>query len=195
MVGTAITEAVGAGLAVEHAQTDQIVVAFFGEGAVLHGRFHEGLNLAGLWKLPIVFVCENNEYIDQTKFDALTSQPRIALRARACGVRAAEVDGNDVTSIYEEAHEAIRIARSHDGPSLIECRTYRARPFVEGVEEKPPRPSEEKDEWLANDPIVNLGRKMLDSEFATKRDFGKVERETVQEVMKAHNAAKDASFP
>lgn len=195
LIGASITEAVGAGLALQQQKSDRIVVAFFGEGAVLHGRFHEGLNLAGVWKLPVIFVCENNQYVDQSKFEDLTAQARISVRGRAYGIRAADVDGNDVTSVYEEANEAIRLARSQDGPSLIECQTYRARSFVEGIEEKPPRPTEEKEKWLANDPIVNLGRKMLESGFASKPDFAAIERETVQEVLRAHSEAKSAAFP
>jgi TPP-dependent pyruvate/acetoin dehydrogenase alpha subunit len=195
LIGASITEAVGAGLALQQQKSDRIVVAFFGEGAVLHGRFHEGLNLACVWKLPVIFVCENNQYVDQSKFEDLTAQARISVRGRAYGIRAADVDGNDVTSVYEEANEAIRLARSQDGPSLIECQTYRARSFVEGIEEKPPRPTEEKEKWLANDPIVNLGRKMLESGFASKPDFAAIERETVQEVLRAHSEAKSAAFP
>jgi TPP-dependent pyruvate/acetoin dehydrogenase alpha subunit len=193
--GASITEAVGAALALKQGKSERIAVAFFGEGAVLHGRFHEGANLAANWNLPMVLVCENNVYVDQSRFEDLTAQSRIAIRGRAYGIRVADVDGNDVTAVYEEAHEAVRLARLGEGPTLLECRTYRARPFVEGVEEKPSRPEGEREEWLANDPIVSLVRRILDSEFATREDLSKIEKQVVQEVLLAHSRAKEAPFP
>jgi 2-oxoisovalerate dehydrogenase E1 component len=195
LLGATITESVGAGIAIQLEKSDRVAVAFFGDGAALHGRFHEGVNLAVHWKLPILFVCENNLYSDQTKFEDLTAQTRVSLRGRAYGLHGVNVDGNDVMAIYEEAHEAVRSARAGDGPSLIECRTYRARPFVEGMEEKPARPPQERDEWLANDPIVNLAKKMLEAGHASGSDVAAVEEQVVQEVLQAHYRAKEAPFP
>jgi len=195
LLGATITEAVGAGIAIQLERSDRVVVAFFGDGAALHGRFHEGINLAAHWKLPIIFVCENNLYADQTKFEDLTAQSRVSLRGRAYGLHGIDVDGNDVTAVYEEAYEAVRIARVGDGPSLIECRTYRARPFVEGLEEKPARPLPERDEWLGNDPIVKFASKLLDADHASAAEVAAVEKEVVQEVLQAHRDAVEAPFP
>lgn len=195
LLGASITEAVGAAMAIQQEGSDRIAVAFFGEGAVLHARFHEGLNYACAHDLPVVFVCENNQYVDQTRYEDLTAQTRISVKGRAYGIRASDINGNDVTAIYEETHEAIRLARAQEGPSLIECATYRARPFVEGVEDKPPRPTAERDEWLADDPIVNLARRLWESDFASKEDLAELERNVVQEVLDAHEHAKDAPFP
>src|SRR5262249_16196444 len=133
IVGPSILQAAGAGYSFKLLKTDRVGVAFFGDGAVNNGAFHEGLNLASIWKLPTLFVCENNEYATEGPFRYAAGSPTVAGRAEAYGLPGVAVDGNDVLAVREAAGEAVRRARSGGGPTLLECRTYRTRPHAEGM--------------------------------------------------------------
>ncbi|MBT7595881.1 MAG: thiamine pyrophosphate-dependent dehydrogenase E1 component subunit alpha, partial [Gemmatimonadetes bacterium] len=123
IVGPCILQATGAGYSFQLLETDQVGVAFFGDGAVGNGAFHEGLNLATIWDLPVVFICENNMYATEVAFAYSARNTDVAGRAAGYGLHAQMVDGNDVIAVYEAAEAAVARARSGGGASLIECRT------------------------------------------------------------------------
>src|SRR5437660_1074201 len=133
IVGPCILQAAGAGYSFKLMKKDNVAVAFFGDGAVNNGAFHEGLNLASIWKLPVLFVCENNQFATEVPFAYAAGNPSVAPRAAAYGLPGIEVDGNDVLAIHKAAGEAIALARGGGGPTLLECRTYRTRAHAEGM--------------------------------------------------------------
>src|ERR1043166_7006698 len=123
IVGPSILQAAGAGYSFKLLKNDNVAVAFFGDGASNNGAFHEGLNLASIWKLPVLFVCENNQFATEVPFRYAAANPTVATRASSHGIPAHEVDGNDVEAISRLAAEAIRAARDGRGPTLLECKT------------------------------------------------------------------------
>src|SRR3954451_1211666 len=131
IVGPCTLQAAGAGYSARLLGTDRVAVAFFGDGAVNNGAFHEGLNLAGIWKLPVLFVCENNEFATEVPFAYAAGNPDVASRGANYGMPGVAVDGNDVLAVQAAAGEAVRRARAGGGPTLLECRTYRTRPHAE----------------------------------------------------------------
>lgn len=153
IVGGGIPMAVGGALAAQLAGEGQVSVSFFGDGAVAEGVLHECLNLAALWKLPIVFVCEHNGYAEMTPVSAHLANPQVTDLASAYGIWAVEVDGNDVAAVLAATRDAVERARSGQGPSLIEARTTRWRGHFEGDPQKY-RSREEIQAMTARDPIV-----------------------------------------
>src|SRR5260370_11121194 len=133
IVGPSILQAAGAGYSAKLLKNGRISVAFFGDGAVNNGAFHEGLNMAGIWKLPTVFVCENNQFATEVAFEYSAANPNVAERGALYGLPSIAVDGNDVIAVYQAAEDAIERARNGEGATLIECRTYRTRPHAEGM--------------------------------------------------------------
>src|SRR5437660_337972 len=127
IVGPCILQATGAGYSFKLLNTDRVGVAFFGDGAVNNGAFHEGLNLASIWKLPVLFVCENNQFATEIPFAYSSGNPSVAGRGASYGLPGIEVNGNDIAAIHQAAGEALGRARSGGGPTLLECRTYRTR--------------------------------------------------------------------
>src|SRR6202045_4225470 len=123
IVGPCILQAAGAGYSFKLLKTDRVAVAFFGDGAVNNGAFHEGLNMAAIWKLPVLFVCENNQYATEVPFQYSAGNATVAARAAAYGLPGVLVDGNDVVAVHQAADEAVRRARSGGGATLLECRT------------------------------------------------------------------------
>src|SRR5260221_5149058 len=133
LVAQCILLAAGAGYSWRLLENDRVAVAFFGDGAVNNGVFHEGLNLASIWKLPVLFVCENNQFATEVAFAQVAGNPSVASRAVAYGMPGIEVDGNDAIAVQRAAVQAIGRARAGDGPTLLECKTYRTRPHAEGM--------------------------------------------------------------
>src|SRR3954468_18536509 len=131
IVGPSILQAAGAGYSFKLLKTDRVAVAFFGDGAVNNGAFHEGLNMASIWKLPVLFVCENNEFATEVPFAYAAGNPNVGDRGPASGLPSMIVDGNDVLAVYAAAEQAVRRARSGQGATLIECKTYRTRAHAE----------------------------------------------------------------
>ena len=127
IVGPCILQAAGAAYSFTLLENDHVAVAFFGDGAVNNGAFHEGLNMAAIWKLPVLFVCENNQYATEVPFAYAAGNPSVANRGAGYGMPGVDLDGNDVLAIYQAAREAVHRARSGGGPTLLECRTYRTR--------------------------------------------------------------------
>ena len=156
IVGPCILQAAGAGYSFKVLKTDQVAVAFFGDGAVNNGAFHEGLNMASIWKLPVLFVCENNQFATEVPFSYAAGNPSVASRGASYGMPGVDVDGNDVLAIYQAAAQAIDRARSGDGPTLLECRTYRTRPHAEGMGDYSYRTRDEVEAWKARCPILRF---------------------------------------
>ena len=133
IVGPCILHACGGGYSIKLMKTDNVAVAFFGDGAVNNGAFHEGLNMASIWKLPVLFICENNQFATEVPFAYASGNPSVGNRGSAYGIPGYEIDGNDVLEVYRVAGEAVARARAGQGPTLIECKTYRTRAHAEGM--------------------------------------------------------------
>src|SRR5215212_8914107 len=156
IVGPCILQAAGAGYSARLRGTDGVAVAFFGDGAVNNGAFHEGLNLASIWKLPVLFVCENNQFATEVAFAYAAASPDVAGRGAAYNMPGVQVDGNDVEAVARAAGEAVRLARAGEGPTLLECKTYRTRPHSEGMGDYTYRTRDEVEAWKAKCPIRTL---------------------------------------
>ncbi|TDB86913.1 thiamine pyrophosphate-dependent dehydrogenase E1 component subunit alpha [Actinomadura sp. KC216] len=180
IVGAGIPIALGGAFAAARQGRGAVAVAFFGEGAVAQGVFHESLNLAALWKLPIVFVCENNQYVELTPVSVHLAAQRVADHAAPYGIPGVRVDGNDVMAVRQAAAEAVERARGGGGPSLLECLTYRWHGHFEGDPQRY-RDTAEVAEWKAADPLKRL---------AGTADFAAVEDAARQEMADAIAAAE-----
>lgn len=164
IVGASIPLAAGHALYSSLYNPGQVSVSFFGDGGANQGVFHEGINLAALWKLPVIFICENNQYAISTNVKTATSSKTIAQRAHSYDIPGVLVDGNDVIAVYSAAKEAVVRARSGEGPTLIECQTYRFRGHHEG-DEQTYRTKEEANEWKEKRcPIMRL-KSLLCSQY------------------------------
>lgn len=181
IVGAGIPLATGAALQLLRSRRDAVAVAFFGDGATNQGAFHESLNLAALWRLPIVYVCENNLYGEFTRQDKHQAITDIADRAAAYGMAGVVVDGNDPEAMYETAAAAVARARQGVGPTLVEAKTYRHRGHFEGDMARY-RPEEEVAEWMARDPIILYTRRLID-EFGVAEPLLEELRESVEEQL------------
>ncbi|MDB5306224.1 MAG: acoA 1 [Gemmataceae bacterium] len=195
IVGPCILQAAGAGYSFRLLKTGRVAVAFFGDGAVNNGAFHEGLNLASIWKLPVLFVCENNEFATEVPFAYAAGNPSVATRAAAYGMPGVELDGNDVIAIRAAAGEAVRRARAGEGPTLFECKTYRTRPHSEGMGDFTYRTREEVDAWKARCPIQRFRQTGIGRAGVTAAALDAVDAEIQQEVGKAHQAAEAGAWP
>jgi len=196
IVGPCILQAAGAGYSFKLMKTDGVAVAFFGDGAVNNGAFHEGLNLASIWKLPVLFVCENNEYATEVPFRYAAGNPTVAGRAHAYGMRGLQIDdANDVLAIHEVAGEAIRRARNGDGPTLLECCTYRTRPHAEGMGDFSYRTREEVEHWKTRCPILRLKTYLLDQGVSSESELNDIDAAVIAEVEQAHRSAEASPWP
>jgi pyruvate dehydrogenase E1 component alpha subunit len=194
IVGAGLPIAVGSGLSAKLQGRDQVTVCFFGDGAANQGTFHESLNLAAVWKLPVVFVCEHNGWGELTRSDAVTAG-EIAARAAGYALPGVVVDGNDAMLVFEQAVEAVARARAGDGATLIEARTYRIREHSEGLQMFARlRAEAEVEEWRARDPVERLRRRLADSGLATD-ELDAIDAEVLAEVDAAVAFAKDSPEP
>jgi 2-oxoisovalerate dehydrogenase E1 component len=189
IVGPSILMAAGAAYAYRLQKSDKVSVAFFGDGATNNGAFHEGLNLAAIWKLPVLFVCENNQYATEVPFATVAGNPDVAARAAAYGLPGVAVDGNDVLAVHAAAGQAVERARAGAGPTLLECRTYRTRPHSEGMRDAGYRTREEVEAWRARDPIPRLRDRLPHA------DVERLEAEVKAEVEAGFLIAKDGPYP
>ena len=194
VVGAGIPIAVGAGLSIKLRGTDQVVACFFGEGASNQGTFHEGINLAAIWKLPVLFICENNLYAMGTRQSRVMLIKNIADRAAAYGIPGVVVDGNDVLAVYEAAGKAVERARKGEGPTLIECKTYRHKGHSR-IDPAKYRPREEVEEWLRKDPIKLFKEKLLKEKLLSEVEIQGIEMEVTNEIEKAVKFAVESPYP
>ncbi len=195
IVGPCILQAAGAGYSFKLLQTDSVAVAFFGDGATNNGAFHEGLNLASIWKLPVLFVCENNQFATEVPFAYSAGNPDVASRGAAYGMPGVLVDGNDVLAVSRSAAEAAERARTGGGPTLLECRTYRTRPHSEGMGDYTYRTREEVAAWRERCPIKRYRAHLIESGAATEEELATIDTELQGEVAAATQAAETAPWP
>jgi 2-oxoisovalerate dehydrogenase E1 component len=195
IVGPCILQATGAGYSFKLLESDRVAVAFFGDGAVNNGAFHEGLNMASIWKLPVLFVCENNEFATEVPFQYASGQPSVAGRAEGYGLPGIEVDGNDVMAVWEAAREAVGRAREGGGATLIECKTYRTRPHAEGMGDYTYRSREDVERWKARCPIQRLRQRILDDAGADEAELAAIDEEVESQIVEALQFAESSPWP
>lgn len=194
VVGAGIPIAAGAGLSARLRGTDQVVACFFGDGASNQGTFHEAVNLAAVWQLPVLFICENNLYAMGTSQSRVMAVENIADRAVAYGIPGVVADGNDVLAVYEATRVAVERARRGEGPTLIECKTYRQKGHSR-FDPATYRPKDEVEKWLSKDPIARFQTKLLESGVLTQLDIEKLRQEAKTAVDDATKFAIDSPFP
>jgi pyruvate dehydrogenase E1 component alpha subunit len=194
VVGAGIPIAAGAGLSIKLRGTDQVVACFFGEGASNQGTFHEAINIAAIWQLPVIFVCENNLYAMGTRQSKVMLIENIADRAKAYGIPGVITDGNDVLAVYETVGKAVEKARKGEGPTLIECKTYRQKGHSKFDPAKY-RPKEEVEIWLQKDPIIRLQRRLLEMGVLNQEQDEKIRAEVKAAVDEAVKFAIESPYP
>ncbi|MBV9701306.1 MAG: thiamine pyrophosphate-dependent dehydrogenase E1 component subunit alpha [Methylobacteriaceae bacterium] len=194
IVGAHLPIACGAAWRAQYRGEGDVSVCFFGDGTTNIGAFHEALNLAAVWKLPVVFVCENNLYMEYTPIRTVTAVPQPAAdRARAYGLDRIVIDGNDADDVYLTARNAIARARAGDGPALIECLTYRHSGHSRADPAKY-RPPGELEDWLKRDPIPLYRARLLGFDIS-EATLATIEAEVMREVEEATEACKAAPMP
>ncbi len=194
IVGSSVPIAVGAGLALKYSGKSGVSVAFFSDGAANTGAWHEALNLASFWKLPVIFACENNQYAISMPANKAVTCGRVAFRAIAYGIPGMIVDGNDVLSVYKAAIKAKERAERGEGPTLIEFLTYRMKGH--GVYDKAEyRSKEEEKRWQELDPINRFSRLLLELRILSSEELKKLEREVREEIEEAVEFSKRSDFP
>ena len=195
IVAPCILQAVGAGYSSLIKKSGQVGIAFFGDGAVNNGAFHEGLNMAAIWKLPTIFVCENNQFATEVAFASVAGNPSVAARGAAYGIPAIELDGNDVLAMEAAAREAVKRARNGEGPTLLECKTYRTRAHAEGMGDFTYRTREDVEQWKTRCPIARLKTHLLDQKLASEAELSGIEHEVATLTETAHEFAEKSAYP
>ena len=195
IVGAAMPLSTGTALAAKLRGTDQVVVAFFGDGASNQGIFHESMNLASVWKLPVLFICENNQYALSTSYRRTTSAAQISDRAIGYQVPGVTIDGNDAVEVYNVVEEAIARARAGEGPTLIECLTYRWGQHSLRANLNDPRPEKELKDWIKRDPMKIIEKALLDTKTVTRKRFNEIGKAVQSELETAVAYGKDSPEP
>ncbi len=194
IVSGGIPTAVGAAVGIQYQDDDRVAVSFFGDGATNVGQFHEACNLASIWELPVIFVCENNLFAQTTPRTEHQKIKDVAARASAYDMPAVTVDGNDVIEVYQAAKEAVKRARDGGGPTFIECKTYRWRGHWEG-DPQPYRTQDEVKEWKLKCPITRFRRYLIENKVMLKQDLESIDKIIEDELQKAVEFARISPFP
>ena len=196
IVGGSAGIATGAAFSAKMRGTDQVAVCFFGEGALGQGIVYEVMNMASLWKLPVIYVCENNQYNEYTHFREATAG-EITARAEAFGILAETIDGQDVRLVYETAQRLVERARRGEGPAFLECLTYRYYGHHVGdISRAYYRSKEEEQEWrIRRDPLKILGEKMVEQKLTDQAVLDGIHQDVLSEIEAAVQFAIDAPFP
>jgi pyruvate dehydrogenase E1 component alpha subunit len=194
IVGAGIPIATGAALASKRRKDGKVTVCFFGDGAVNVGPFHESLNMASIWKLPVVYVCENNQYAMSTSVQKATAVRDIAVRGQSYDMPGVVVDGNDVIAVFETVSEAVNRARRGDGPTLVESKTYR---FFGHSKSDPRvyRSREEEQMWMAKDPIPRFANLLKEKGIATEEELKSIDELVDKEMEEALEFALNSPLP
>jgi TPP-dependent pyruvate/acetoin dehydrogenase alpha subunit len=195
IVAGGISIITGAGLAAQMEGQGGVAVSFFGDGASNAGPFHECLNIAASWKLPMLYVCENNLYAAQTSAAATHALPDVAARAAGYGIPGIVVDGNDIVAVHQAAIRAVDRARSGGGPTLIECKTYRQRGHTERKGQPDSRDKTEVEAWTQKDPIALLERQLRDQGDLDDAGLQTIERDVMAALEAAVAFAEASPFP
>jgi len=194
IVGGGITIAGGAALSARMRGKDSVVLCFLGDGASNRGTFHEGVNMASVWDLPVVYIIENNMYAEKTRIADTARLTNLADRATAYGIPDVTVDGNDAIAVYEAVGEAVARARKGDGPTIVECKTYRWHGHYEG-DRQSYKPKEEAEEWRRRDPIPAFRKKLIEAGTFADADAEKIDREIENEIEQAVKFALESPSP
>ena len=195
IVGGGIPQSVGAALAMKLRGTDQVAVSFFGDGASNQGTFHEALNLAAVWHLPVIFVCENNLYAESTHVSKVMLVKNVADRAVAYGMPGVIVDGMDVLAAYDKMSDIVAETRKGKGPTLLECKTYRFEGHEVGDPQETYRSKEEVDEWKKKCPIKMMRKYLIDNKILKEAEVDKIDKECAELIEEAVKFAKESPLP
>lgn len=195
VVGGGYPLATGAALASKLRKKDDVAVCFFGDGASNRGTFHEAVNMAAAWKLPVIFVCENNQWASTTPYRTTTSVENIADRAVGYGIPGVIVNGNDVFEVYEETEKAVDRARAGEGPTLIEAKTYRIKGHFVGDPELYRTKEEVQKSFDENDPIKNFKTKVFEEGLLAEKELQEIEEKVIQEIDAAISFALESPEP
>jgi 2-oxoisovalerate dehydrogenase E1 component len=195
IVGPCILQAAGAGFTFKLLGMPHVGVAFFGDGASNNGAFHEGLNLAAIYQLPAIFVCENNQFATEIAITYATRNADIGTKAASYGMPGIIVDGNDAVAVWQAAGEAAARARAGGGPTLIECKTYRTRAHAEGMRDGGYRTAEDVEKWKARDPIKQLAARAVHDGLTAQAYLDAIEAEVKSTVEEAVAFAKASPYP
>lgn len=195
IVGPCILQACGGGYSALLKKNRCVSVAFFGDGGVNNGAFHEGINMAAIWKLPVIFICENNRFATEVSFEYACAGDSVAKKADGYGIPGVQVDGNDVIAVYQHAQEAVARARAGKGPTLLECLTYRTRAHAEGMGDFTYRTQEEVEEWRKLDPIEKFGSTLVGSFDVSADKLVSIREQIDSSVEAAHEFAEGSDYP
>jgi pyruvate dehydrogenase E1 component alpha subunit len=196
IVGGSAGIATGAALSIKLRGSDQVAVCFFGEGALGQGLLYENMNMASLWRLPVIYVCENNQYNEYTNYRETTAG-EVVDRARAFGIHCESIDGQDVRRVHVTAQKLVERARYGDGPAFLECHTYRFHGHHVGdIDRAYYRPKTEEEEWKSGrDPIRLLAEWLKKGKMADDKLFQRIDEEVSSEIQSAVRFALNAPFP
>jgi acetoin:2,6-dichlorophenolindophenol oxidoreductase subunit alpha len=195
ILGSGLPVAVGTALTSQLLRSGRVTLATFGDGASNEGAVHESMNLAAIWKLPIVFLCENNGYAVTVPASYAVSVRDIADRAVAYGMPGIVADGSDPVAVREAVQAARDRAGAGEGPSLVEAKTYRTVDHAENLPSQPYRSQEEVESWRKRDPLTSFRAQLVQAGLATAGELDKIEQETGEEVAAAVKFASDSPFP
>ena len=195
IVGGGIGIAAGSAFTAKREGKGRVSVAFFGDGAINQGILYETANIAVLWKLPLIYVCENNQYTEFTNYHKLTSGEGLVARAKAMGMNALEVDGNDVLAVYQAAHEMVEAARKGKGPATLVCQTFRYGGHHVGEPGTAYRSKEEITKWKARDPIPAFEKILLNHKVIAPSDIETMHDQIHTQLQEAVATAQEAPFP
>lgn len=194
IVAGGVPMAVGVGLSIQMQRQDRVVLVFFGDGATNEGAFHESLNLAAIWNLPVIYFCENNQYAMSMAITRASKLERLSDRACAYGIPGVTVDGNDLIAVYCATKEAVERARSGGGPTLIEAQTYRWKGHSKSDKQRY-RTKEEVKAWQERDPIARLAQRMIEASLLTEDDLQRLQARVDEEIAAAIEFAKASPEP
>ena len=195
IVGSNIPVATGVALTAKVKGTDNVSVVFFGDGASSQGALHEAMNLASIWKLPVLFVCENNRYAESTPFEYSVAGGSVSNRADGYGIPGVTVDGQAVLDVFEVAKEAVGRARAGEGPPLIEAQTYRYLGHAGHDDPLTYRSEEEQEYYMNRDCIATFKKYILDSSFANENELGEIENNCEAAIATSVKFADDSPYP
>ena len=195
IVGSGIPVAAGAALASQLRGEDRVTLCFFGDGASSEGMFHEGLNLAAIWSLPVIYICENNGYGATTSAREVVSVTDIAVRGKAYDIPGVVVDGQDALAVHRAVLTAVKRARKGDGPTLVEAKTYRYDNHAVGMHIENYRTAEERQQWMARDPLTIMREQLLSSQVLSDDEAKSIEAETLKLIEDAVDFALASPFP
>ena len=194
IVAGGVPMAAGVGLSLKMQKSKQVVMVFFGDGAANEGAFHESLNMAAIWDLPVIYLCENNQYAMSMAIGRASRVDNLSERAAGYGVPGVTVDGNDLVAVYAAACAAVERARRGEGPTLIEAKTYRWKGHSKSDKQRY-RTKDEVKEWQDRDPVATLAAQLMEAALLTREEFAQMQERVAAEIEAAVEFARNAPEP